>query len=119
MFTTMEAVTLVTLPPSLKSHVRMAYNPWILSDLTGEELPNPNQIYCISAVTLQSPLQHPLVACLRVSLEICPDNPKLLPSSVNISCVDVGILTVKREVCGDQSNLVLTMILISAILLQR
>ncbi len=39
--------------------------------------------------------------------------------SVNISCVDVGILTVKREVCGDQSNLVLTIILISAILLQR
>ena len=56
----MEAVTLVTLPPSLKSHVRMAYNLWILSDLTGEKLPNPNHI---PAVTLQSPLQHPLVAC--------------------------------------------------------
>ena len=38
---------------------------------------------------------------------------------VNISCVDVGILTVNRELYGDQSNLMLTTILISAILLQR
>ena len=30
-----------------------------------------------------------------------------------------GILTVNREVCGDQSNLVLTMIHISTILLHR
>ena len=43
----------------------------------------------------------------------------MLHETESISCVDVGILTVNREVCRDQSNLVLIMILISAILLQR
>ena len=38
---------------------------------------------------------------------------------MNISWVDIGSLTMKEEVCGDQSNLALALILISAIRLQR
>ena len=52
-FTTIEAIILVILPPSLKSYIRIAYNLQILSDLTREELPNPNYI---PIVILQSPL---------------------------------------------------------------